>query len=224
MTAAPTASARWTQLHHLSRPLVLHPPGRATRPSRGASPTNIGVHFYDMLSFVFGPPQAQRRASPRPGLRRGLSRNTSMPAVALVPVDQRPRPAGRSARTERAEQGDAAPHRRRPHLRSFRRLHQAAHDQLRGNSRRPRLSASTRRVPQSRSYRKSVTRRPIRAHPTHIHSLPAFSKTVRGTRMASPFKPEWDAKGVKVHESAYIDDGGWQIAARARASGISATC
>jgi UDP-2-acetamido-3-amino-2,3-dideoxy-glucuronate N-acetyltransferase len=24
--------------------------------------------------------------------------------------------------------------------------------------------------------------------------------------MASPFKPEWDAKGVKVHESAYVDD------------------
>ena len=34
--------------------------------------------------------------------------------------------------------------------------------------------------------------------------------------MASPFKPEWDAKGVKVHESAYIDDPDMKIGAGTR--------
>ena len=82
-------------LHHRARPLVRRRRGRARRGASGGVAANIGIHFFDMLIWLFGKPLRSSDVHLRDPTRCPACPRARARARALVPLGRPARPAVR---------------------------------------------------------------------------------------------------------------------------------
>ncbi len=139
MDAAPADTKHEVDLTYVtSRGRWYHQSWKGDERKAGGIATNIGVHFFDMLHFIFGSLQENIVHVSEDGRAGGYLEYARARVRWFLSLDINDVPA---AEREKGYADISVHHRRRRGDRIFRRFHRPAYAQLRGDPRRSRLRA-----------------------------------------------------------------------------------